>query len=441
MKLSTHTFPHLLIFLIIGIPFLTARADRIRLKNGQYLDGLIQEETQTHVVLNFGTGTMTIKRDKIKSMEKSNSKDAEKITDDWRRKNFLHEKYVPAGLEDLASAFRNLCDRREKVTLATRQLSNQKTDEQKLQNEISSLQDRLTEVSELIKTCSPEKEVKEYNAFIAERNSLVASLDSKNIELKQKASTGHPEKNKLLNEIDTMETQIQQLDNSIKSSPAPQKREKYETLINERNSLVSEITIRQNKIAKSSDSHHRLGQQISDYFNELTSFAGLFVKRHEMYTREPQAETKTFFFNSISNSLCECNKDFSQIAVPSRPSRGSTIVSVFVNDKVMGNFILDTGASTVIISELFAKRLHLDIGNQPASKITLADGSLSPAKSVTIKSMQLGGARVEQLEAFVLPNPAAEGIDGLLGMTFLENFIISLDGNTGNLILRQFAHK
>lgn len=252
--------------LIAALPF-SAHADRVFLKNGQYLDGLITKETDKHIVLSFGTGSMTIKRHKIKSIERSSSNDADEMRDDWKKDNFLHETYVPSGLENIADKFRTLCNQREKALLSLRQRSAAGPNKQILRREISAFRDRLTKVSNLIKACSPEKEIKEYNALIKERNSLATRMNVLSQKVRTTVSAGHPVKTRWLTEIEQIENSIKETDNAIKSCPAIQKRENYDNLLIERNSMLSEITIRENQISKNSNAHNRSNKQISSYFD------------------------------------------------------------------------------------------------------------------------------------------------------------------------------
>jgi len=85
-----------------------------------------------------------------------------------------------------------------------------------------------------------------------------------------------------------------------------------------------------------------------------------------------------------------------------------------------------------------ADRLGLDLSGPHETTVTLADGSRVTAKPVMLDSMQVGDARVEQVPAMVLPNSPAPGMDGLLGMSFLQEFSIHFDAANQRLILQRF---
>ena len=68
----------------------------------------------------------------------------------------------------------------------------------------------------------------------------------------------------------------------------------------------------------------------------------------------------------------------------------------------------------------------------------LADGSQVEGHHVVLRSLAVGDAREENVDAVVIPRPPSPGVDGLLGMSFLGNFVVSLDGAGGELVLRRF---
>jgi len=56
---------------------------------------------------------------------------------------------------------------------------------------------------------------------------------------------------------------------------------------------------------------------------------------------------------------------------------------------------------------------------------------------VDIHEVALGAARVHDVKAIVLERDSLGVADGLLGMSFLENFIFSIDTQKGELILER----
>ena len=98
-------------------------------------------------------------------------------------------------------------------------------------------------------------------------------------------------------------------------------------------------------------------------------------------------------------------------------------VEAVVNDQLRVPFLIDTGASGVAIPSRYAGRLGIRArGDMPYVETHTANGVVS-LPLVPLQSVQLGGARVENLSATL--NPSLEF--GLLGGNFLNNFVYSVD--------------
>jgi clan AA aspartic protease (TIGR02281 family) len=90
------------------------------------------------------------------------------------------------------------------------------------------------------------------------------------------------------------------------------------------------------------------------------------------------------------------------------------------------------------ISESMAQKLGIDTDQLADRQIIVADGRKVDVKSTTLKSVRLGEAYAKDVPAVVIPTPTETGPDGLLGMSFLRNFVMRFDAATGNLVLRRF---
>ncbi len=124
-------------------------------------------------------------------------------------------------------------------------------------------------------------------------------------------------------------------------------------------------------------------------------------------------------------------------AVPLIQEGKSYYVRVKLNDKVWGRFLLDTGASAMQISGAMARKLKVRAHSGQTIPVSLAGGAVVPGKLVILKKVQLGDASVENVRAIVLEGDNLGLRDGLLGMSFLENFVFQVDARHGELILDQ----
>ena len=108
-----------------------------------------------------------------------------------------------------------------------------------------------------------------------------------------------------------------------------------------------------------------------------------------------------------------------------------------LNGQVSARFLLDTGASAVQVSRAMAAKLKLKSEAAKTVPVMLAGGSYVRGRVVDIHEVALGAARVHDVKAIVLERDSLGVADGLLGMSFLENFIFSIDTQKGELILER----
>lgn len=96
--------------------------------------------------------------------------------------------------------------------------------------------------------------------------------------------------------------------------------------------------------------------------------------------------------------------------------------------------VLDTGATTTILPADILADLGYDPGHPGLSRIRMITGSgIEYAPCITIKSLIVGGERIDNVEVLCHDLPAEAGIDGLLGLNFLKNFDFTVEYSSGRL--------
>jgi len=116
------------------------------------------------------------------------------------------------------------------------------------------------------------------------------------------------------------------------------------------------------------------------------------------------------------------------------------VVSALLNKKVKASFLLDTGATVVLLSNRIAKRLKISLrgSNKDRVKMQTADGRIIDAKFIILDSVSVEGLEVKNVEAVVLLEESTMNVgDGLLGMSFLNRFNFQIDTVNKKLILEK----
>jgi clan AA aspartic protease (TIGR02281 family) len=120
---------------------------------------------------------------------------------------------------------------------------------------------------------------------------------------------------------------------------------------------------------------------------------------------------------------------------------GHIIVTAFLNNKVNATFILDTGASLVVIKDNIARQLGINVSALKREvKLKVADGRESTAKYTVLSSVNVQGVEALNVDAAILSSDVQDpGLkDGLLGMAFLKNFNFKIDQRNQSLTLEKF---
>jgi clan AA aspartic protease (TIGR02281 family) len=138
-------------------------------------------------------------------------------------------------------------------------------------------------------------------------------------------------------------------------------------------------------------------------------------------------------------ALAAAPSNTARIEIPLKSLGGTFVVPVFINGAITLNFVVDSGAADVAVPADVVGTL-VRAGTIEKSDITgkqkymLADGSISPTVTFTIRSLKVGDVLIENVKGSV--SPAAGSL--LLGQSFLQRFKSwSMDNNKHVLVLEQ----
>jgi clan AA aspartic protease (TIGR02281 family) len=302
--------------------------------------------------------------------------ETQSIEEIWQREFITRGKFVPEGLNDLAEKFSALESSRTNAAGARTENARIQRRRTELFNEINTIQNEISAIAAQFQVIVPENNVQKYNALVKQQNRLA----SRAVLIK-----------------DTL-----QKDNDQSSANLE---------------IISAYM-----------------RQLADFKEELTLKKSAAKDR----VRDPGSQTAVFF-SSIEQRIEQYSTEFQQIEVPHQGARDHMLVTVRINDRIDGLFLLDTGATYVTLSNEMAKSLGLGLSGKNNVSVSLANGSNVAAQPVILDSMQAGDARVNGVIAMVFPESPHDGLDGLLGMSFLREFTIQLDPVNKKLVFQKFA--
>ena len=119
-----------------------------------------------------------------------------------------------------------------------------------------------------------------------------------------------------------------------------------------------------------------------------------------------------------------------------RAAGGDTPVLPFQAPAGSVRLLLDSGASSTMVTPALARRLGLASRPMPEGAAALAGGggdcALPAARRTTLPTLSLAGLRIERLEALLLPIAALPpGVDGVLGVPTLRRLPVWVDPSGG----------
>jgi clan AA aspartic protease (TIGR02281 family) len=227
------------------------------------------------------------------------------------------------------------------------------------------------------------------------------------------------------------------LSQDLADTPVERNVKVYNQRVQRNNELVARLNREQATVNAGEEREQALRRDISRYARELTQFEHEFAAVRNRYRETAGNEIAQAWLQRTATALAGFADDFSRMSISAVGSAGGTRLEVTLNDRESGTFILDTGASIVTLTETMARKLKLRYDPARPALLRLADGQTSEGYPVVLDAVSVGEARAEQVPAVVVPHGPGDGLDGLLGMSFLGRFEMSFDASTDRLELRQ----
>jgi len=170
--------------------------------------------------------------------------------------------------------------------------------------------------------------------------------------------------------------------------------------------------------------YEKLGQ-FCDAMLPLEQWVALDPSRHD------SSQVQAMLSDYAAKGGCAAATSGGEERFPAARPGGVVKVPVVVNN-VPATFILDTGAAYVSLKDSFAKKAKVEI--EPSSSVHLhtANG-IAEAKRGRADTIQLRSLKTKSVPVVVEADSAAaygDGVDGLLGLSFLSRFNMTIDGRS-----------
>jgi aspartyl protease family protein len=154
--------------------------------------------------------------------------------------------------------------------------------------------------------------------------------------------------------------------------------------------------------------------------------------------RNDTSQTRTILADLSEKGNCATTASTAEEIVPVGRSGQTIIVSASINGQ-LGRFVLDTGATFVSLKQSFARRAKVVVDESSSLRLNtangIAEGKRGHAKSVALKKLTAQDvAVVVQTDG---RGSYGDNIDGLLGMSFLSRFDMTIDAKAVRLKSRR----
>jgi clan AA aspartic protease (TIGR02281 family) len=146
------------------------------------------------------------------------------------------------------------------------------------------------------------------------------------------------------------------------------------------------------------------------------------------------SQTRAMISNYNAKGACPTSRTTGQEVFPITRRNNVVTLPVVVNG-ARGTFMLDTGATYVALKNAFAEKAKVDIDQDSSVQLHTANG-VAEGKRGHAKTIELRSLRATDVPIVVqrdIRGMYGEGVDGLLGMSFLSRFNVTIDSHSVKL--------
>jgi len=143
--------------------------------------------------------------------------------------------------------------------------------------------------------------------------------------------------------------------------------------------------------------------------------------------RNDSGRMQALIADYTAKGKCDAPNARSEEVIKIPPRRNVVKLPVSING-LRGTFIMDTGASLVTLGADFARKAKVEIDQNSKVRLNTANGIVEGKKG-RAATVQLRSLQAKDVVIAIQSGKSTygEGIDGLLGMSFLSRFKVSID--------------
>lgn len=351
-------------------------ADTLHLASGQTIEGSIKSETDTHIVVDVGAGDFTFNKSEIVRIEKG---------------EFAGNSSSGPGAQTTSSdarfpEVRQLNAMVTKARIKRRLISRYNSELQIQQKKIRKIEDELRPY---------------YKDFEKASGKVAEYTPGERLPIHEwrEAHASVAQRDKAVSQIRKLEMQLAEL----------QRRENEAS----------------RKLSKAQSEYGMLNLAMERTFDELL--------------RKDIDGTLRSELSHVENMIKRYHDDWDHKKIPLQREGNTYRVEAQINGKDFYTFIVDTGASAVVITRQIARELGLTESDEIRTiECKIANGHVVEGKHVVLESLSVGTMRAENVDAIILDEIEGKRLDPLLGMSYLGNFYFRIDASSNHLIIDKY---
>jgi clan AA aspartic protease (TIGR02281 family) len=160
------------------------------------------------------------------------------------------------------------------------------------------------------------------------------------------------------------------------------------------------------------------------------------TRARELLQMRDYPENMRDWVGELENEIQEVQENEGAVKIRFNPGTKHILVKVFLNGSHSFPFIIDTGATISSIPSSAVDKLKIDISQNTPVRLVSTAGGVAETYEVKLRSVELEGFRVFDVEALIIDIPGYREY-GLLGQNFLNNFHIEIDNQKGLIRLKK----